>query len=51
MDEQCGQLTCKLLRNHKQIMPLWALGMERLVDSKVFLLQRKDLLIVDIRKD
>ena len=46
-----ASLTCKLLRNHKQIMPLGTLGMERLVDRKMFLLQRENLPVVDIGED
>ena len=45
------RLTCEFLRNHKQLVALWILGVERLVQGEVLLLQRKNLNIVGIRED
>ena len=44
-------LTCKFLRNHKQLMTLWIFRMKSLVDGEVFVLQGKDLIALDVRED
>lgn len=50
-DTQRSQsLTRKLLRDHKQLMPLGAFRMERLVDGEMLVLQGENLMALDIRE-
>lgn len=41
---------CKLLGNHKQLVALWVLRTERLVDCEMLVLQGEELIVMHVRE-